>query len=608
MLTTEKILRYVSSAIVLITVVFSVSVVTREIIRPKDPFERIVADECNGKYIETEKAFISESDLGSKDSKCVLIPGSLEEGSPFVKHIFQNGRLSDHHYLFRGEKGVLLRKAKEPDFKSLADSIYQCLYKNSCSIDPGLRRTKLTATFKLIDNSGDIKASITFDDEVFSQILKNSSKLLREMIAVKNYDIFNLRLITVFHLSYAFIENKDPEYISSLMKRGIDGLYLKSRGAKIRLLPHEYNDNPVAVISRKGRQYGLERDEITKDEASVYMYRTIQYASKNESMIEWLGRYSTSKSGYSDALCSRLISKQIINSADRNGLFEQETDIRTGESENFRESMLVQFFAASSLFRYGEIMDDEEFTETASKATVRLLKELRSDPSVLDRASINRLLEMCLENCGNHEALDIHVEEAVSFIQGNPVYAGLIINGLPDRNDASASAIISESFKKFESMGTEEKIRYLGYLFTMELSEFPESRKLLENILESTTEFILSVRFEDKGFPDFRGGIGTDDRFYPGILLTAVLANGLSNIINYRLTNPFITDVESEAGNFLRYAIVTDDDFGFWSNPTAKVKVQGGLRSHLRSDKVRLINSSVALHYFLNRIDGKRDR
>jgi hypothetical protein len=609
MLTTEKILRYVSTSIVILTVIFSLFVVVKELLKPNDPFEKIVTEDCKGTFFTADNSILDESTLDNIDSMCIFVPDLSKEKSPFTEHIFKNGLLKNHGYLFFGEKGVLLiRNYIAYDLKQVSEILYNCISKKDCTLDNRLSKIKLTLTVKLIDQLGELHASITFEDEIFSQIVKNSKKLINEMVEIKNSDFSKLRMITLFHSRYAFIENKDPEYISSLLKRDIDGLYLKSRGAKIRLLPHEYNDKPVLVISRKGRQYGLERDEVKKEEATLYTYRTTQYAFENERASLWLGRYSASKADYTDILCSRMIAKQILNSINKNGIFYQETEISSGKQEQSDESLLVQMFASGALMNFGKIMNEEEYFDAAAEIINKILSRDHNNLSVLDKSILNILIQLCSESCEKTEIEPVSLDEAENYIIGNPVYTGLVIEGLPEKNDVATADLIRLSFNKFKELKKEDKVRYLGYLFSLNSKELPVSYSAVEKIMLETKDFIDSIKFEDKGFPDFKGGIGSNDRIYPGVLLTAVLARGLSNLVNLGIKDVFISDVEARTGNFLRFSMVTDDDYSYWGTPTAKTKVQGGLRSHLRSDKIRLVNSSVALLYFLDRIEAERDR
>ncbi len=618
MLTTEKILRYLSILIVFITVIFSISVVVRELLKPEDYFKRIVLLECNGNYTVIGEGPEFESDLSPTEDECLLIT----EESLFSEYVSKNGALKNHQYIFFGEKGVLIKKESfnHKVYETYVSDIFKCFSNAKCSGKPETSRSKLTVTMKLIDQGGDIISSATFEDEIFSTILKNSRRLLHQMVKIKEQDISNLRLVVLFHSRYAFIENKDPDHISNLMKRDIDGLYLKSRGAKIRLLPHEYNDNPIAVISRKGRQYGLERDEYKKDEATLYLFRTVQFIQKNKDMVEWGGRYSYLKSDYSDDLSARLISKQIRTVFDDNRSFEQETFVFSGKTKESAHSLLIQLFAARALLNYGNTFKDQESIEIAVKALSEAARN--RDLSIPEKSLFLELIKLCSAKCyfdhlSNRTAeIEIFfkdIESIKEYIDADSVYTGLIINGIREVFDnrffdEMASNIIVGTFNKFDEMSPQNRIRYLGYLFSIDMKEMPKIEKTIRNIVREAAPFLESIRFDNRGFRDFRGGVGIKNNLYPGALFTSVMAVGLGNLVSSGITDRTIIEFESETGNFLRYLIVTEDDRHGWGSPLAKSRVQGGVRAHLRSDHVRLINSSLALDYFVNRIGAKRSR
>jgi len=611
MITTEKLLIYISTAIVIITVLFSIAVVTREILKPEEPFKKIILSECQNKFVTVDENILSEHDLEKLADNCFLFPESLADKNPFAEQIFKNSFLFSYDYLFFGKAGVLLKKSSGMDYKSIANELLSCITGNSCSPESIGKKISFTVTLKLIDQGGELHASITFEDEVFSQIAKNATKLLNEMISVKEKSISDLRLIAIFHHSYGFIENKNSDYISSLLKRDIDGLYLKSRGAKIRLLPHEYNDNPVAVISRKGRQYGLDRDEIEKDEATVFTYRTTQFGQVNNNMTEWHGRYAALKSGYSDIIAARLIAKQLRNAINKDSLFDQEIEISSGKMFESKESSLLQFLAAGSLLNYGNLMNDEEILESVSKTIIRLILQTEN-PSILEKASFSILLRDCDSNCNTSNIkssnFQLSKNEIEEYLSTNPVHTGILVESISKEKDLWISQLIEKSFEKFNQLNNEDKIRYLGYLFAVDFKNLAATTTVIDKIATAATPFIESVKFDNRGFTDFRGGFSAEERLYPGVLLSALLANGLANLVSSGNNNQSIVHTEAEAGNFLRFMIVTDHDYSYWETATAKPRVQGGLRAHPRGSRVRTVNSSAALSYFVNRIEAKRNR
>jgi hypothetical protein len=51
--------------------------------------------------------------------------------------------------------------------------------------------------------------------------------------------------------------------------------------------------------------------------------------------------------------------------------------------------------------------------------------------------------------------------------------------------------------------------------------------------------------------------------------------------------------------------MVTDKDFPRWNDPETKAKIQGGIRSHVGSEKIKLSNSIRAFNYFNNRLNSQ---
>ena len=94
----------------------------------------------------------------------------------------------------------------------------------------------------------------------------------------------------------------------------------------------------------------------------------------------------------------------------------------------------------------------------------------------------------------------------------------------------------------------------------------------------------------------------------PDTAISVLIASGLSRAVSKDYHNDFIFETESLSGNFLRFLIVTDDDFPNWGSSKAKSSVQGGVRVFPGAGTVKLANSTRVLEYFVNRAIKGRAR
>ena len=313
MITIEKVLRFVSASTLAATIIFTIAVVIKELTKPKDILERIKKEHC-ASVSELEEAPDAEYSYNLKhsESECVFVPSSLREKSDFIDALFKFRTLKGFDYLFADRNGILLKKnGGSLELEKEAGFIIKCFRNEKCPDSVPDKKRTVTAT--ALDINGNVTMSVTYEDEFISATAKNLKKLFNEIAKIKKLDLAKLRLILYFHSEYAYLEDKSDKYLISLPKSGVDGLYLKSRGAKIRLLPWEYSTNPLSVLDRKGSQYGLDKNEYQKEVASVYFYRTTQFSENNGNAVPWLDGSALAKENYSPNFFLHLIAKHLKN-------------------------------------------------------------------------------------------------------------------------------------------------------------------------------------------------------------------------------------------------------------------------------------------------------
>ncbi len=615
MITSEKLLKIISLLILSATVVFSIITVGQELLKPKEKLDRIISDQCDNSYKVVESNVESESGFDAIENNCIFIPSEKLNGSPFLKSISLMGNLHKSDYLFIGQKGVLIQKVPS-DNKSAAQKIINCIRKNECSGPDTDSKYTITLLFK--NSEGKTEASVSYVDTQLSQITKNSKKLLTDIVKLKNIDINNLRLLLYFHSKYTFIENKTPEYAVSLMKKGVDGLYLESRGAKIRVLPDEYQNNPFDLLDKKGRQYGLEKDEYKKGEASIFIYRTVQFIEHNGEMIPFSGNSTLNKTGYSDRISALFISKHLKNIQESSGKFTSGLEIFSGKPTDEKDSLVSQAYAAMALFKVSTPLKDPSLSDAA----VRSFNFIEGSDNKSDeiKALIILLNSLCKEKCSEkQEAVAKYlkefrnIEKIIELIDNNPSFTGIFINtALTANKDADIEIKLAGALKrsagKFEKMKPEDKIRFISSICEIDPSGFPILGEAVRSFLKDRETYLNSLRFDYRNFDDFRGGISIKAiTEKPDTALSILLANGLSaSDINGTATDK-TSRMANEMGNFIKHMIVTDDDFPVWGSTTSKPKVQGGVRAFPGSSNIRLFNSARALNYFSNLIATKRE-
>ena len=616
-MTNEKLIQLISVSIVSVTVIFSIVIVIRELAKPRDMFERIVSAECSD-LITLDASLLRESELREKAGDCILVPAELLKATPLFEKISAFGSLNGFNYQYIGKKGVLIKKSDENNAEN-AKLILGCLKDNECPKKPV---NAGTVTIMMQNSSGKVEISETYSDIPVHRTALNFKKLLKELSGIKKLDASKLRLTLVFHRSYAYIEDKTPEFVNSLLKKGVDGLYLKSRGAKIRVLPFEYSDNPVNVADRKGRQYGLDKEEYKKDEASFYHYRTEQFIEKNGEMVPWFGIYGQAKSAYSDNLATLLISKHLRSTQKKGGHFPSEIEIFSGEDKKEKASLSLLISAATTFLKAKEALNDSSFLELALKTAGYVIeKELNND---VTKGYLVDFIDLCGDECQS-PAYSVKKKElsqyfgdiknVFSMIEKEPVFTGVFVQAFSKafegkEKELKTVDLLEAGFNKFKELKESDKLRFISYLTTAQFVKGTASGEKISSFLNDQTDFLKATLFDDRGFADLSGSFRTTGRKnnLPDTALSLLLATGLSRAVSYGYHNEAILDMEAGIGNYLRFLTVTDDDFPNWGDVKAKTIVQGGVRNAPGAETVKFANSSRALEYFVNRVAQGRTR
>ena len=596
MITIEKVLRFVSASTLAATIIFTVVVVVKEFTKPKDILERIKKEHC-ASVSELAEAPSFEYDLKKSESECVFVPNNLPEKSDFAAALANLRKLESFEYLFSGKSGILLKKNEE-SLEKEADFIIKCLRSDKCSLN--LPNVKRTITAAALNTDGKVEISVTYEDNLLSATAKNLKKLFNEIAKIKKIDLEKLRLVLYFHSEYAYLEDKSDNHLIFLPKSGVDGLYLKSRGAKIRLLPWEYSTNPISVLDRKGTQYGLDRNEYRKDAASVYLYRTTQFSENNGNAVPWLDGSSLAKEEYSPNFSIRLIAKHLKNIQREDGSFPTELETYDAKEKNAKESLLMQVYAAEVLFKMAEKLEDPALAEAAEKALKYVLeKEEKEDAAT---AKLETLMVKQKKEIGyQYQFFDFDRTEKA--ITANFIYSGIFIEAFSllskDKNkDEKITELLKKAISLFESANIENKMRFIGYLadFTPEKENNPH--KAMKDFFASQTTFLKDRAFDAHGFWYEEGTFTADkSKNFPDSSLSLLLADGLTKALSNELID---RKTAFRSFGFITKLIISSDDFPNWGSVKAKTKIQGGVRASNRSKSVKLSNTLRTASYFTN--------
>lgn len=610
MITSEKLLKTISLIIFFSAILFTAVTVIIELMKPEDRFEQIVQEYCHDGYSGLDR---EESTQELSEQDCIFISsGKLR--SPAL-HKYEGMRnIEGFDRLFIGSRGILLKKNRT-DYQAPAASVLKCIRKGDCP--SGNTGSKYTVTIEMNDSSGRLSASVSYVDTELSQISKNSRKLFTDIVKLKNSDMNTLRTLIYFHHQYTFIENKSPEHVVSLMKKGLDGLYLESRGAKIRVLPDEYGQNdPFDLLDKKGKQYGLEKEEYKKDEASVFIYRTSQFIEHNGDMVPFFINSKTGKTGYSDRISALFIIKHLKNIQEPSGRFISGFEIFNAKDTDEKDSNISQAYAAMALFRLAEQLNDPSLREMAVRS-YNYISGIGNKNEELQAFEII-LRSICKEDCPENGRMNSFadslkkIETVKTLSEAHPLSTGVFINAaLSVRNDPAFEAELAELLRSSVSgtgvMKTKDKVIYTASIAEISVPEKSEIASVIKQYLEDNKNFLDSIRFDDRNFGDMSGSITLKQSAErPETALSIILANGLSSASAKGMSPAAASKLSADAGSFIKNLIITDDDFPAWGSTSAKQKVQGGIRAFPGSAKIRLFNTARALNYFSNRISTQR--
>ena len=598
MITIEKVLRFVSASTLAATVIFTIVVIIQELTKPKDVLERIKKEHC-ASVAELEEAPSAEYSYNLKHSgsECVFVPSSLREKSRFAGSVFKFGNLDHFDYLFAGKSGILLKKnGGSPELEKEAGFIIKCFRTNECSLNIPNKKRTITAT--AWDVNGNVAMSVTYEDELISATAKNLKKLFNEIAKIKKLDLEKLRLILYFHSEYAYLEDKSDKYLITLPKSGIDGLYLKSRGAKIRLLPWEYSTNPLSVLDRKGSQYGLDKDEYKKDVASVYFYRTTQFSEDDGNTVPWLDGSTLKKADYSPNFSLHLIAKHLKNIQREDGSFPTELETTDAKEKNAKESLLMQAYASEVLFRMAERLKDPALIEAAEKTLKYVLEKEEKDDAAVSK--LEALMVRQKKDLG-YQFQFFDFERTEKAITANFIYSGIFIEAFSllskDKNkDEKIVMLLKKATSLFESASTENKMRFIAYLADFDPEKGTASYKAMKDFFASQTAFLKEKAFDNRGFMHEKGTFTTDkSKNLPDTSLSLLLADGL---MKAHINDLIDRETGVRSSGFITKLIVSSDDFPNWGSTKAKLKIQGGVRASDRSKTVKLSNTLRAASYF----------
>ncbi len=294
MLTADRLLKFVSGALLGAFILFSLIVTIRELMRSRDPLNRLVSEHCltlaafgsdappGAQFLPRAPA--TPEELTGNGAACLFFDASARDATPLTQALFKRTPVSGWDHLYLGPRGALLIR-DERTFAAEAELLRSCLRDRACAAgDTGLANRSVTLS--LVDAAGRRPVNLSFYDEALGDILAKMPGLLNEMSTVKKIDPAALTLETAFHRHYALLAQPDEPSVATLAAPGRDGLMIASRGPKIRLLPWEYGKNPLRRLMAKGSQYGLDKDEYKKDNAAVTIFATVRFREEKGAMRE----------------------------------------------------------------------------------------------------------------------------------------------------------------------------------------------------------------------------------------------------------------------------------------------------------------------------------
>ncbi|MCK5808112.1 hypothetical protein KAH37_03890 [bacterium] len=294
-LTGEKLLKYIAILVGLIFFLFTVITVFVELRKPTDPIEKIIHEQCEtltqfgvGNFDATLTRAIDSFTLDaleSDSSQCqlVILP-SAQTGD--VQHLLNRKPVAKRGYIYLSDRVVLLKNLQR-NLRPYAEALYSCVRRNECdtsSLEESRDMILFTATF--FGKSRKPVVSITFSEFAFSDAIKRANTLLHAMLKTKDKDADLLEFRVYFHGRYTQLGSKKQVWVEKRFNRGKDGFYLKSRGAKLRAMPWEMKGKTLfRSIKKKARQYGLKKDELEQDSATLYLFSTTIFR-ENDGKLE----------------------------------------------------------------------------------------------------------------------------------------------------------------------------------------------------------------------------------------------------------------------------------------------------------------------------------
>ncbi len=292
MMTGDRFLKIVTGALVLGFVIFAAIVVVRELTRRSDPLTRLVEESCTtlaavGTDAPPGASFLPNAPSSLEEiagiASCLFLGATVRDATALTASFFSHEPIAGWDYLYLGPRGVLVTR-DDRSFSDKAEIIRACIRQKGC--DEGMSEEEpFSLTISLLTVSGERPVTTSFYDRRLRDILREAPTLLAEMSAAKKQDIRNLLIEVAFHRRYALIGAPDEKSLATLARPDRDGLFLASRGAKIRLLPWEYKTNPLRLIASRGASYGLEKEEYRKEIATLKIFMTERFREEGTRMV-----------------------------------------------------------------------------------------------------------------------------------------------------------------------------------------------------------------------------------------------------------------------------------------------------------------------------------
>ncbi len=617
--TGDVFLKLLSLLIFLVFLFFAILSTIKEVSLPKDTFLKIVKQNCEYTIQNSTKpldfasnspnAFKSEEEFLKSKANCYFVSTENRNFSKWTQQLFKRAKLNHSQYLYVGKKGVLIFAGKK-DFSKPATTLFDCLRHRKCDFS-SFKNQKFSLTLSLVKNNGKYLTNITYKNMLMAHIAKDAKRFFRETTAIKKENFKDLKFQIAFYEKRAYTDFKDEKKIKSLMKFGIDSLFLASRGAKILLLPWDFKVNPVRYISWKGREYGLKQQEYKEKEAELYFIRTNLFREKDNKIEKFTG-FDFFNNKISNKLAIKYLLRFLENNVKKEGAFFEEKNIVSGESLKNTTKLFyqintlqsIEFLLATTNLAVGEYkkMLDLE------KNLAAFLLENQSKMTQTEKLFLYNVVFQFKKLQPRFKEFTKTINEKLnSFFENKIVvsknHKGILFLAL--LNFAKTNKKQQNKIVEFinNSIQTKKHFSFVEKLYMLPVFYDQNIKKPINFEVNFRKE--LQNKLDKRNFAELTGGLKPDLNHSPNTLATSLTAQFMSFVID-KINDSQLIEIYDNFSYFLKRNIVKDGTYPAPKNSLIKKTVLGGVRYKEGSKKEFLFSTTNSLFYFLKTTLNKK--